>query len=117
MTVPRLLLHLEGLTCLCAACALYFIGSHSWWLFAVLFLAPDLAMLGYLLGPKIGAALYNAVHTYTTVGVVWIVGHFLSVSIATPICLIWVAHIGFDRLLGYGLKYSTAFKDTYLSRV
>ena len=36
---------------------------------------------------------------------------------AAKVALIWLAHIGMDRLLGYGLKYPSAFKDTHLQRV
>ena len=114
---PKLLLHLEGLMVLTAACVAYHAGGYSWWRFAGWFLAPDLAMVGYLLGPKVGAAAYNAVHTYLAVGVLWLAGQALGLPALTPLCLIWAGHIGFDRALGYGLKYATAFKDTHLGRV
>lgn len=74
-------------------------------------------MFGYMAGNKSGAIFYNLAHTYVLpaclVAVYWVVGHpwFLWLGL---ICL---AHIGFDRLLGYGLKYETAFKDTHLQRV
>jgi hypothetical protein len=102
---PKLLLHLEGLSVLVAACWAYQADGFAWWKFGVLFLAPDLAMIGYALGTRIGAAAYNAAHTY------------VGLPSILPICLIWVAHLGFDRLLGYGLKYPDAFKDTHLGRV
>ena len=114
---PKLLLHLEGLCVLVAACVAYQAGGFAWWKFGVLFLAPDLAMIGYALGTKIGAASYNAAHTYLAVGGFWLLGHGLGLPSVLPICLIWTAHIGFDRMLGYGLKYPDAFKDTHLGRV
>ena len=100
-----------------AATALYFHGDHPWWLYAALALAPDLSMLGYAAGVRIGAVVYNTAHTYAlpvalvTAGVVGEAGTLVAVS------LVWIAHIGIDRALGYGLKYPTAFKDTHLQRV
>ena len=114
---PKLLLHLEGLSVLVAASIAYHASGFAWWQFGALFLAPDLAMIGYALGPKVGAAIYNAVHTYVAVGALWLLGHWNDISSISPICLIWVAHIGFDRLLGFGLKYPDAFKDTHLGRL
>ena len=114
---PKVLLHIEGLAVLVAACALYGHLGHAWWKFAVLFLAPDLSMVGYALGKQVGAAMYNAAHTYTAPLLVWALGHYAHASVFEPLCLIWVAHIGFDRLVGYGLKYGTDFKATHLGRV
>lgn len=89
----------------------------SWRRFALLFLAPDLLMLGYVFGLKTGARVYNAGHTYASPFLLWAIVYFGHRSALFPLCLIWVAHIGFDRLLGYGLKYNCAFKDTHLQRV
>ena len=86
-------------------------------MFAALFLVPDLSMIGYVFGTAVGARLYNAVHTYTTPLAMALLGYVLSRSLPETLCAIWIAHIGFDRLLGFGLKYGTAFKDTHLSRV
>jgi hypothetical protein len=108
-------LRLEGLTVLAAAVLVYARSGHSWLLFAVLFLTPDISFVGYALGPRIGAAIYNVFHSDVlpvALGCgMWATGH----SIAIP--LIWVAHIGFDRLLGYGLKYPTGFGDTHLGKL
>jgi hypothetical protein len=117
MTAPKTLLHLEGAAALFAACVGYHELHGNWLLFAVLFLAPDIFMLGYLLNNKIGAAAYNAVHTYTAplvlLAILWLTGQIQQL----PLVLIWIVHIGMDRMLGYGLKYETAFKDTHLNRV
>lgn len=86
-------------------------------MFAALFLAPDLFMMGYLFGGRPGAWIYNLGHTYVTVAVICSIGFLAHVPILTLVGLIWVGHIGFDRLLGYGLKYPAAFKDTHLGRV
>ena len=117
MTKPGLLLHLEGAAVLLAAGILYQ-QSHAGWLwFGLLFLAPDLFMLGYLANKKIGAALYNLAHTYSAPVVAFLILQFSGHGSALWLVWIWIAHIGFDRLLGYGLKYETAFKDTHLQKV
>ena len=113
----RVLLRLEGIAAFAAAVALYAYSGFSWALFAFLFLAPDLFMLGYLVGPRIGAAVYNFAHTYT-VALALALGGFFGGSPSTAACgLILIAHIGFDRALGFGVKHATAFGDTHLGRV
>lgn len=114
---PKLLLHIEGGAVMLAACMLYRHWQGSWLWFAFLFLTPDLSMLGYLADKKTGAMAYNLVHTYTApislFLALWYFGRTSSIWLA----LIWLAHNGFDRLLGFGLKYETAFNDTHLNRV
>lgn len=99
------------------ALALYFHLDYGWVLLVVLALAPDLAAVGYLAGNRIGAAAYNAAHTYVGPVVLATVGVLGDIDTATQLSLIWLVHIGADRLLGYGLKYPSAFKDTHLQRV
>lgn len=113
----KLLLHAEGLAVFFAACLLYRHSGGSWGKFAILFLAPDLSMIGYLFGRKSGADLYNAAHTYTAPFLLWIIARFAGHPSLLPLSLIWVAHIGLDRLLGFGLNYGTDFKDTHLGKV
>jgi hypothetical protein len=112
---PRLLLHLEGAAVL--ALSVFFYRSHggNWAQFALLFLVPDISMLGYLANARVGALTYNAVHTYVGPVITGWVSVSMGQAEMLPICLIWSAHIGFDRLLGYGLKHPTAFKDTHLN--
>ena len=74
-------------------------------------------MLGYLLNNKVGAIIYNLFHTYVMTILVILCGLFFSNAIVLAIGIIWTAHIGMDRMIGYGLKYPTAFKDTHLNRV
>ena len=95
LTNPAMLLRFEGLVGLIVAVLLYREVGQSWVWFVVLFLGPDLSMVGYAAGNRIGAAAYNAAHT-----------------LVLP--LIWLAHIAMDRALGYGLKLPTGFKDTHL---
>ena len=111
---PNLLLRLEGALVLVGATAAYAQLGQGWLLYALLFLAPDLAMLGYLAGNRIGARLYNLGHTYLLPAALIGLGLAAAQPLATAIGVIWVAHIGIDRLLGYGLKYETAFGHSHL---
>jgi hypothetical protein len=115
--LPHLLLRLEGLAVAAGAVVLYFHADFGWVLFVALILAPDLSFAGYAFGPKVGAIAYDALHTEVFPVVLGTLGVVSDSGGATKVALIWLAHIGADRLLGYGLKYPTAFKDTHLSRV
>jgi hypothetical protein len=85
--------------------------------FRAVFLAPDLSMLAYLIGPRAGALAYSLAHTYVLAAALTLAGFAIAIPLAAAGGLIWIAHIGFDRALGYGLKYPTAFGDTHLGRV
>jgi hypothetical protein len=115
--LPATLLRAEGLAVLAGALALYFDAGYGWVLLVVLALAPDLSMLGYAAGPKVGAVVYNAAHTYVPAIVLGFVGALVNADLGVQLALIWLAHIGADRLLGYGLKYPSEFKDTHLQRL
>lgn len=110
----RSLLRIEGLAIAAVSAALYARTGASWWLFAGLWLAPDLSMLGYLISPCRGARIYNAFHTYTVPIVLGLMGFLFNAAGMIPFALIWVNHIAVDRLLGYGLKYSNGFGWTHL---
>jgi hypothetical protein len=115
--LPSRLLRLEGLAVAVTALVLYADAGFGWLLFAVLILAPDLSALGYLRGPSVGAASYDLVHTYVPPLALVIVGAVADADLASQIALVWFTHIGFDRLLGYGLKYPSGARDTHLQRV
>ncbi len=112
---PRPLLHLEGAAVFALSIFAYHWNHASWLQFALLFLLPDVSMLGYLVSTRIGAIAYNTVHTY--IGPLALAGYSFASAhqVLFPLSLIWIAHIGFDRMLGYGLKYPTRFKDTHLN--
>ncbi|HTJ01642.1 MAG TPA: DUF4260 domain-containing protein [Methylovirgula sp.] len=114
---PKLLLRIEGAAILILALVAYSRTGKSWWLFALLFLTPDLGMLAYLANARIGAACYNFVHTLTLPIALFCAGLLLHLSLALVLATIWFAHIGFDRMLGYGLKYASGFGDTHLGRI
>jgi hypothetical protein len=111
------LLRLEGLVVAVASAVVYARTGASWWMFAALWLAPDLSMLAYLKRPCLGARCYNAAHTYVLPGMLALCAVLPSVRGLLPLALIWVNHIGVDRLLGYGLKYSDGFGFTHLGRL
>jgi len=112
-----LLLRLEGLAAAVATAVMYAHTGASWWLFAALWLAPDLSMLGYLAGPCRGGRVYNAIHTYVGPVVLAISAVLMHANGVLPAALIWANHIGVDRLLGYGLKYADGFGYTHPGRV
>jgi hypothetical protein len=114
---PIALQRLEGGVLLVLSLLIYSKLSGPWLLFAVLILAPDLSMLGYLRGPRLGARVYNLGHTWLLPGVLAALGILAGLSFALDVAVIWFGHIGVDRLLGYGLKLPTGFQDTHLGRI
>jgi len=117
LTRPSLLLRTEEAILLLLTLFVYQHLHYSWLLFAILFLTPDLFMLGYLANVRIGSAIYNFAHTYITPGILLAIAYLAVKPQLFPLALIWTAHIGFDRLLGFGLKYPTNFKDTHLQHI
>ena len=109
------LLRLEGLATAAGSAFFYARSDAHWWLFALLWLTPDLGMLGYLAGPRWGARCYNAAHTYLGPAALAAIVLILNRPALLPFALIWFNHIGFDRLLGYGLKSAEAFKISHLT--
>jgi len=108
-------LRLEGLAALLMAVLLYARADYSWLLFAILFLLPDLSFVAYRAGPRVGAMAYNAMHTYAIPLLLAIALLLAGASLAVP--LIWIAHIGMDRALAYGLKNPTGFGSTHLGPI
>ena len=110
-------LRLEGGAILILACLLYARAGGNWASFAILFLVPDLSLAAYLVGPRLGAAVYNAAHSYVGPLLLYAVAMDFGLAGEGAASLIWLAHIGFDRAVGFGLKYPTAFRDTHLGRI
>jgi hypothetical protein len=113
---PRRLLKLEGATLLAGALIAYATTHEPWWLIPLTLLAPDLLAIGYLAGRRAGANLYNLAHITPLPGALLVVAWSQHSPLAAAIGLIWLAHIGMDRLLGYGLKYHDHFQHTHLSQ-
>jgi hypothetical protein len=114
---PRVLLRAEGLAIFAGALALYFDAGYGWLLLVLLALAPDLSMIGYLAGTRAGALSYNLAHNLVLPVALGILSVLGDVERPVQLALIWLAHIGADRLLGYGLKYPSSFRDTHLQNV
>lgn len=115
---PLVLLRLEGFALLTAAVFAYNSLGGGWGWFAALLLVPDVSMLGYLHGPRLGAACYNAGHSLigpALLGGIALASAGSNATSALLVVLIWVAHIGMDRAFGYGLKYADRFGHTHLS--
>ena len=108
-------LRLEGIAGAALSAVFYARTGASWWHFAALWLLPDLSMLGYLAGPRWGARIYNAIHSYVTPATLAVSALLLGSPALLPYALIWMNHIAVDRLLGYGLKYPAGFKYTHLN--
>ena len=113
----RILLRLEGVVLFAGMTLLYGLWEGSWWVYAVLFLAPDLSFAAYLGGPKVGALVYNAAHSYLGPVALMTIGLAMAAPLTLSLAMIWLAHIGIDRALGYGLKYQAGFAFTHLGKI
>lgn len=117
LSPPRLFLHLEGLALLIGVLVLYANQQFNWWTFALFLLAPDLAAVFYAINTRIGSLAYNLVHTTIFPLALALFSGLSGNAPGLQIALIWLAHIGMDRAVGYGFKYPTNFNDTHFSRI
>lgn len=111
------ILRIESAAIAALAIAVYLSAGGPPLLLIPALLAPDLSMLGYLAGPRVGAVTYNLVHNWAlAVAFVFValIGHQLWPLLVAAVL---AAHVGFDRALGYGLKLPTSFQDTHLGRI
>lgn len=111
----RTILRVEAALVLLALLFVYWLQHASWLLFVIFLLAPDLAMVGYVRGSRVGAWSYNASHSY--VGPLITVAFALQYHSLIVVAVIWASHIAFDRALGYGLKYPDSFGHTHLGTI
>lgn len=115
MNPSRQILRAEGLVCLLLACSLYQVQGFSWIAFGLWFFLPDVAILVYVFGnERVGMWAYNTTHSTLGAGLLALLGLGLHVPTLLQASLIWFAHIGFDRALGYGLKFPLGFRVTHL---
>ena len=112
---PVYWLRLEGAVVLAGSVMLYATHGAGLMFFVLLLFVPDLFMLGYLKDTRLGALVYNVGHSYLLPASSLVVALALGNELGLAVALIWIAHIGLDRLLGYGLKYEDSFKATHLS--
>lgn len=116
--LPLRFLRSEGLVLLAGALAFYFAGlDEPWWLVPLLLLVPDVFMVGYAASARTGAVLYDIAHSYPAPALLGALATAADEPLWQGVALIWFAHIGMDRALGYGLKYETDFRDTHLGRI
>ena len=111
------LLKLEELAEALFALVVFVHLPYAWWVLPAAFLVPDLSMLGYLAGPRVGAWCYNVAHHKALAVAAGVAGWWLGQPVLLLAGTVLLFHIAFDRLLGYGLKYATGFQDTHLGRV
>ncbi len=91
--------------------------DYAWWLFPLLLLTPDISMLGYLGGTRLGAVIYNIFHFRALALLFFVVGQVVSLPIISLIGVMLFAHSSLDRAFGYGLKLSDSFQNTHLGRI
>ena len=118
MRLARLLLQAEG--AVVAAAVIWAYGTQTdapWWLFVVLWLVPDVGLLGFLVNTRLGAWAYDPLHSYVGPAVLLVVGVAAEVDVALAIGLIWANHVGIDRAIGYGLKSTWSAKQTHLQQL
>ncbi len=116
--LPLRILRSEGVVLFVAALAGYFAGlDEPWWLVPLLLLAPDVFIAGYAKSSRTGAMLYNLAHSYPAPAFLGLLASLADQPLSQGVALVWFAHIGMDRALGYGLKYETDFRDTHLGRI
>ena len=117
MSHPIFVQRFESAAFLLAIVLQYHFLQGSWLLFALGFFAPDIMIIGYLLGNKIGAISYNIGHSLTIPILLSTLGYISNHNSIHIIGLIWLAHIAFDRALGFGLKEKTSFMHTHLGTI
>lgn len=107
---------IEGAAILAAMIGLILFGGlpFAWWVAILVFFVPDLSFAAYLAGNRAGALAYNLFHVYALGVVVALAGAFWTDTVLIAVGLLWIAHVGFDRMLGYGLKKTSGFKHTHM---
>jgi hypothetical protein len=115
--LPRILLRIEGAALAVAAIYMFHRLGGNWWLFACLILVPDVSLLAYLGGTRLGAIAYNTLHVTLGPLVCAALGFTLPSFDLIQVALVWACHIGIDRALGLGLKYDAGFGFTHLGRI
>ena len=113
----KTLIRLEEFAIFLFSIYLFSLLHFAWWFFPVLLFVPDLSMLGYLGGPRIGAAVYNFVHHRGLALAYYVVGAVLAIPGLSLAGVIILAHSSLDRAMGYGLKLPESFNSTHLGRI
>ncbi|MTI88545.1 MAG: DUF4260 family protein [Balneolaceae bacterium] len=88
--------------------------SYSWWIYALLFFLPDISFLGYAINSKTGSIFYNLLHHKGAMVLLILGGYFAEIESVLAVGIVFLSHSAFDRIFGYGLKFSDDFKHTHL---
>jgi len=111
------LLKLEELSLLGLALFLFSRLDYGWGWYALLFLTPDLSMVGYLANPRLGAWTYNLIHHKGLAVALYVLGSLFTIPWLMFAGTLLLGHSSFDRVFGYGLKHEDAFQNTHLGRI
>jgi len=112
------LLILEELGLLAGSMILFSLTTHfEWWIYAILFFIPDISFAAYLINTKIGSAVYNIFHHKGMMIAMIVTGYYTELEWILAVGIVFLGHAAFDRLFGYGLKFSDDFKHTHLGRI
>lgn len=112
-----MLLKIEYLAIFVLGMVLFSETGYSWWWFVGLFFVPDISMLGYLINSRVGAFAYNLFHHFAMALLLLLCGKYFHLVECEMIGALFLAHAAFDRMLGYGLKYSDSFFHTHLGNI
>lgn len=113
----RTWLRVEGFAAFLTGLAIYGINGGPWLFVIPFLLVPDVSMVGYLRDARLGAFTYNLVHNWA-IGLATLgLGAWTGLDWVLLVGAILVAHVGIDRVAGYGLKLPSAFQDTHLGRI
>jgi len=113
----KTLIRLEELGFFLFSIYLFSLLPYPWWFYPFLFFVPDLAMLGYLAGPRVGAIVYNFIHHRGLALIYYMAGVLLATPVLSLVGVIVFAHSSLDRVLGYGLKFPDGFAHTHLGQI
>lgn len=113
----KLLIRLEEFGLFLFSIYLFSTLDYAWWFFPLLLLTPDISMVGYLGGPRMGAIIYNLVHFRALALFIYVAGIFAGLPVLSLAGIILFAHSSLDRAFGYGLKYNDAFSNTHLGKI
>ena len=112
------LLILEELGLLAGSMILFSLTTHfEWWIYALLFFIPDISFAAYLINTKIGSAVYNIFHHKGIMIAMIVTGYYTELEWILAVGIVFLGHAAFDRIFGYGLKFSDDFKHTHLGRI
>jgi hypothetical protein len=113
----KLLLRLEDAALAVLAAVLFLLTGLQWWWLIVLFVVPDVSMVGYAANPRAGAVIYNVVHHRAVAVGVYCLGVLTRQPALLAAGSLLLFHSSVDRVLGYGLKYQDSFANTHLGRI